>query len=190
MSSATTSEGQREVFRQVPVLPVVVPVAAAIFAALLGYLRHRDRLSVPRAAVAFALCVYAAGVVANTVFPIFLDKPSRGSSWTASLDVVPLVGYEVADAVMNIVVFVPLGLLVPLVVATWSWWRVVAVAATFSLAIEVAQLVAARFLAGGHVADVSDLIFNVTGAALGFALLSALSRVSRVAALIDRFRWR
>ena len=171
-------------------LPVVVPVAAAIFVTLLWHLRRHDRLSAPRAAVALALCVYAAGVVANTVFPIFLDKPARNAPWTASVNVVPIVGYEVADAVMNTVVFVPLGMLVPLLVARSSSWRVLATAAAFSLTIEVSQLVTARFLGGGHVADVNDLIFNVAGAALGFGLLSALSRVPGVAGLLDRFRWR
>ena len=177
-------------FREVPVLPVVVPAAAAILLALLWHLHRRDRLSAPRAAVAFALCVYAAGVVANTVFPIFLDKPARSTPWTASLDVVPLVGYEFADAVTNILVFVPLGVLVPLLLARSSWWRVLAAAAAFSLAIEVGQLAAAHFLGGGHVADVNDLIFNVAGALLGYGLLSTLSRLPGAAVLINRFRWR
>ncbi|MCG8919121.1 VanZ family protein [Actinokineospora sp. PR83] len=175
-------------FREVPVLPVVVPVAAAVFLILLWYLHSRDRLSAPRAAVALALCVYAAGVVANTVFPIFLDKPARSALWKVYL--VPFANYEVGDAVTNILVFVPIGVLVPLLVAKAPWWRVVAVAAAFSLVIELTQLVTRNLLGGGHVADVNDLIFNTAGGALGFGLCSALSRVPAAAALIDRFRWR
>lgn len=90
---------------------------------------------------------------------------------------------------MNIVVFVPVGVLVPLLTRT-SWWRVVGVATAFSLAIEAAQLVTARFLAGGHVADVNDLLFNVVGAVVGLGIFSALSRISLLAAVIERFRWR
>lgn len=175
-------------FREVPVLPVVVPVAAAIFLTLLWYLHRRDRLSVPRALVALALCVYAAGVVANTVFPIFLDKPARSALWEVYL--VPLADYEVGDAVMNILVFVPAGMLVPLLVARASLWRVVTVAAAFSLTIETAQLITGNVLGGGHVADVNDLLFNVAGAVLGFGLFSMLSRVPGAAALINPFRWR
>jgi glycopeptide antibiotics resistance protein len=178
------------VFKEVPVLPVVVPVAAAIFVALLWYLHRRDRLSAPHAVVALVLCVYVAGVVANTVFPIFLDMPASGAPWTAYLDVVPLVGYEVSDAVKNVLVFVPLGMLVSLLVASTSWWRGLAVAAAISLTLEVAQLATARLLGGGHIADVNDLIFNVVGAALGLGLMSRLSRVPGAAVLINRFRWR
>ena len=176
-------------FRQVPAQPVVVPVAVAIFAALLWSLQRRERLSMPRAAVALAMCVYVAGVVANTVFPIFLDKPSSNQSWHGHLAVVPLVDYEIADAVMNIAVFAPLGVLVPLALARAPWWRVLALATLLSLTIETTQYATAHLLGGGHVADVNDLLFNVTGAALGLALFAGLSRVPGAGAVIDRFRW-
>lgn len=176
-------------FRQVPVLPVVVPLAAAALAVLLAVLARRGRLTAPRAAVAVALCVYGAGVVANTVFPIFLDKPAADAPWDAHLALVPLVDYEVADALMNVAVFVPLGVLVPLLLARSSWPRVVLVAVGVGLGIEVSQLITARLLGGGHLADVNDLLFNVLGGALGYGLLRAGTRVPRAAALVDRFRW-
>ncbi|WP_273652801.1 VanZ family protein [Cellulomonas fimi] len=176
-------------FRQVPVLPVVVPLAAAVLAVLLRSLARRGRLSVPRAAVAVVLCVYAAGVVANTVFPIYLDKPVSSAPWTGSVVVVPWTPYEVADAVMNVLLLVPLGLLVPLLVVRVSWWRAVGVAAVVSLAIEVTQAVTAHLLGGGHVADVHDLVFNVVGGALGSAAFVALSRVPAAPPVVSRFRW-
>ncbi|QHT57636.1 VanZ family protein [Cellulomonas sp. H30R-01] len=176
-------------FCQVPVLAVVVPLAAAVLAVLLRSLVRRGRLSVPRAAVAVVLCIYAAGVVANTVFPIYLDKPVSSAPWTSSVVVVPWTPYEVADAVMNILVFVPLGFLMPLVVARVTWWRAAAAAAVVSLGIEVTQVVTAHLLGGGHVADVHDLLFNVVGGALGYVAFVALSRVRAARALVIRFRW-
>ena len=176
-------------FREVPVLPVVVPLAAALLGTLLWRLHRTSRLSVPRAAVALALAVYTGGVVANTVFPIFLDKPVISAPWSAHLALVPLRDYEVADAMMNILVFVPLGMLVPLLTAKVSWWGAVAAAAAISLAIEVSQLGTAHLLGGGHVADVNDLVFNVVGGAVGFALVTVLARVPVVEAAVDRFRW-
>lgn len=175
-------------FQQVPVLPVVVPLAAAAFVVMLLLLRRRGRLSLPRAAVALALCVYLAGVVANTVFPIFLDKPADDAPWDTYLSLVPLLDYEVPDAVMNVLVFVPLGMLAPLLVPEPSWRRVVAVAAAVSLLVEVTQYVTAHVLGGGHVADVNDLVFNILGGALGYGVLRLLSRVSAVSALVERFR--
>ncbi|MET4225654.1 VanZ family protein [Oerskovia enterophila] len=176
-------------FHQVPVLPVVVPLAAAVLAGLMWSLLRSGRFSVPRAAVALALCVYAAGIVANTIFPIFLDKPVSTSSWGSHLAVVPFTDYEIADAVMNVLVFVPVGVLVPLLTARASWRRVVAAAAVLSLTIEVTQLVTAHLLGGGHIADVNDLLFNITGGAVGFAVFSVLLRVPSFSAFVDRFRW-
>jgi glycopeptide antibiotics resistance protein len=177
------------VFRQVPVLPVVVPLAALVAAWLVVLLVRRGRFSLPRAAVALTLGVYAAGIVANTVFPIFLDKPARSGGWMHHLNVVPLVGYQVDDAVINVAVFVPLGMLVPLLIARPSLRRTVLVGAFISLGIEATQYVTAHVLGGGHIADVNDLVFNVVGGAVGYGVLAALVRVPRVAGLVDRFRW-
>jgi glycopeptide antibiotics resistance protein len=177
------------VFDEVPVLPVVIPFATAIFAAMVWHLHRSDRLSAARAVVAAVLCVYAAGVVANTVFPIFLDMPASAEPWTTYLELVPFAGYEVSDAVTNILVFAPLGVLLSLLMPRAPWWRVLAVAGALSLSIELAQLVTAHLLGGGHIADVNDLIFNVAGAALGLGLISMVSRVPAAAVLLDRFRW-
>lgn len=176
-------------FRQVPVLPVVLPLAAAALAALLWSLHRRGRLTAPRALVALALCVYLAGIVANTVFPIFLDKPARPGSWAGQVVLVPFADYELADALLNVAVFVPLGVLLALVLRRSSWWRPVAAAACVSLAIEVVQLLTNHVLGSGHVADVSDLLSNVVGGALGVALLAAASRVPWARRRVDRFRW-
>lgn len=177
-------------FYQVPVLPVVFPVAALAFAVLLWSLHRRARLTPQRAVVSLTLCVYLAGVIANTVFPIFLDKPSSGQPWDTYLNLVPLVGYEVVDAVTNVVVFVPLGVLLPLFFVRAPWWRVLLLGAGLSLLIEVAQYVTANLLGGGHVADVNDLLFNVVGAIIGLGLLEGGRRIPGVARVVDEFCWR
>ncbi|WP_134767651.1 VanZ family protein [Nocardioides sp. 1609] len=180
---------ERVLFGEVPVLPVVVPLGGAVLVGSAWHLRRRGLLTAPRAAVALALGVYAAGIVANTVFPIFLDKPASSARWTQFVNVTPMTGYELGDAAMNVCVFVPIGALVPLVVPHWPWWRVLAVATVLSLSIEVGQYATAHLLAGGHVTDVNDLTFNMVGAALGLLVLAALSTAPVVARLIDRFRW-
>jgi glycopeptide antibiotics resistance protein len=156
---------------------------------LLGILARRRRLTPSRAALTLAFCVYLAGIVANTIFPIFLDKPHSSAPWTGHLALVPFVDYEVADAVMNIAVFLPLGMMLPLLAARPRWWRAVAVATAVSLGIETTQYVTAHLLGGGHLADVNDLIFNVLGGALGYLLLAGLVRVPGIGGVVDRFRW-
>lgn len=176
-------------FGEVPVLPVVVPIGGAVLAAALWHLHRRGTVTAARAAVALALGVYAAGIVANTIFPIYLDKPTSPSRWTQFVNLAPGAGYELADAAMNVLVFAPLGVLLSLVAPRWPWWRVLAAATAVSLSIELTQYVTANLLAGGHVADVNDLASNVLGAAVGIGLLAGLSRVAATARLVERFRW-
>ncbi len=176
-----------DVFDPVPVLPVVIPVAAVVFLVLLWVLHRRGRLTVPRACVALALCVYVAGVVANTVFPIYLSAPARESQWKVYFGLIN--GYSVIDAVTNILVFVPVGMLVPLLLAKPSWWRVLVASTAFSAVIEMSQFFGSNLGNGGHLADVNDLFFNVVGGVLGYGVFSLLNRVPALAALIDRFRW-
>lgn len=176
-------------FREVPVLPVVVPLAVVVLSALLLVLRRRRSLTWPRATVALAVAVYAAGIVANTVFPIYLDRPPVERPWGASLALVPLRDYEVADALMNVLVFVPVGVLAALVLRRPTWLKVLAVGGAVSALVEVTQLVTARLLAGGHVADVDDLLSNVVGALVGLGLLRLTVLHPAGAALVERFRW-
>lgn len=173
----------------VPVLPVVVPLGIVVFVALVSVLLVRRRFSVPRAAVAAAVAVYAAGVVANTVFPVFLHRVGGADPGALPLVLVPFVDYEVGDAVTNVLVFLPIGVLVPLLLARPTWWRVLATAAGISVVIELTQLVTARVAGGGHVADVDDWLWNVVGAGVGFALYTLLVRLPGTDALVERFRW-
>lgn len=177
-------------FGKVPMLPVVVPLTVALFLALLWVLRSRGWLSLPRAAVAAAFSVYAGGIVANTVFPIYLDWPTSTGPESLPLALVPFHDYEVVDAVTNVLVFTPLGFLLSLLLARPSWWRVLLLAAGTSLAIEAAQFAAADLAGGGHVADVNDWLSNTLGGAIGFGLFTLLTRVPAFAGRIDRFRWR
>ncbi|MEU7476431.1 VanZ family protein [Lentzea sp. NPDC042327] len=176
-----------DVFDPVPVLPVVVPLAAVAFLALLWVLHRRGRLTVPRAGVALALCVYVAGVVANTVFPIYLSAPATEARWKVYFGLVD--GYDVGDAVTNILVFMPVGMIVPLLLATPSWWRVLVASTAFSAVIELSQFFTGNLWGGGHLADVNDLLFNVVGGVLGYGVFSLLTRVPALAAFIDLFRW-
>ena len=172
-----------------PVLPVVIPLGLALFVVLLCRLRAKGLFSAPRSAVASALAVYAAGITANTVFPIYLHKPDSGEPWTPWLALIPFHDYEVTDAVMNAAVFLPLGLLIPLVLTRPSWWKVLAIVILTSLAIEITQLVAQGMFAGGHIADINDFIFNTVGGALGYGLFLLLTLIPGLSRPIRRFQW-
>lgn len=173
----------------VPVLPVVVPLGVAVLVLLLLRLGRRGRLTWPRAAVAGAVALYSAGVLANTVFPIHLHPVTSGALWTPHLVLVPFVDYEVGDALMNAGVFAPLGVLIPLLMRRPSGWSVLLLAAATSLGIELTQLAAQAFFAGGHIADVNDLIWNVAGGMVGYGAYALATRAPSLSRLLARFRW-
>ncbi len=78
-----------------------------------------------------------------------------------------------AGAAGNVLLFVPLGFLVPLVLPRLDRrWRVLTVGAGVSLLIELAQLP----MPGVRRADVNDLLLNVAGTALGWLLYALASR--------------
>lgn len=176
-------------FGEVPAPPVVIPLALVLFAALVLRLHSRRMFSFPRAAVAAALCVYIAGIVGNTIFPIFLNPPPSDEPWMPAIVLIPFVDYEVADAVINLLVFAPMGALVSLLLARPSWWRVLTIMVGVSLSIELAQLAAQRIFGGGHVADINDFIFNVAGGALGYGFFLLLLRIRPIGRFVDQFRW-
>ncbi|MCJ1715240.1 VanZ family protein [Curtobacterium sp. VKM Ac-2922] len=175
-------------FGEVPALPVVIPVGVVVFALLTVRLVVRRRCTLPRVAVAAALAVYAAGILANTVFPVFLHPVASSDPKPLPLVVVPFVDYEVGDAVMNMLVFVPLGVLVSLVLARPTWWRVVVTAAAISAGIEITQFATAQVAAGGHIADVNDFLWNTVGGGLGFCVVALLMQFRRSARVLAPFR--
>ena len=170
-------------------LPVALPLGVALFALLLVSLRRRSRLTWPRAVTAAVVATYAAGIFANTVFPIYLSLPDSGEPWTPAIALIPFYDYEVQDALMNIGVFVPLGFLLPLLMRRASGWRVVLGAVGISLGIEMAQLATQAFFGGGHIADINDLLWNTVGGAVGYGIYVLASRTPGLRDLLRRFRW-
>jgi len=176
-------------FGAVPVLPVAIPLGIALFVLLIAVLARRNKLTWARTVTAAVVAVYAAGIFANTIFPIYLSPVDSGEPWTPKLALVPFYDYEVDDALMNVAVFVPLGVLIPLLMRRPSWLKVVVTAVSVSLGIEVAQLAAQAFFAGGHIADVNDLMWNTVGGVAGYAVYLLALRIPGLSSLVRLFRW-
>jgi glycopeptide antibiotics resistance protein len=178
-------------FVEVPMLPIVIPFGVVIFLVLIWVLRSRGAVTLPRASVAAVLAIYAGGVLANTVFPIFLRVGTGFSDGPRplALYLVPFVDYGLEDALINVAVFVPLGVLVPLLTARPRWWKVVAIVAGASLAIELTQMATARLALGGHLADINDWMTNILGGIIGYGLFVLATRSKAVAGFVERFRW-
>jgi glycopeptide antibiotics resistance protein len=128
---------------------------------------------------------YVAFLLAMTLLPIQWSHELAlyRNNWRPQLvPVIPLVSTVrfdpdretmIVESVGNVVMFVPLGALLPLVVR-WlhGWRRVLAVAFVTSVAIELYQL----RMPGIRRTDVNDVIENVLGAGLGWLALVMAGR--------------
>lgn len=98
------------------------------------------------------------------------------------LNLVPVVALEPPDirtSLLNVAMMVPFGLGLPFLTGL-RWRSVVAAGALVSVAIELLQLVSGML--GGitfRIADVNDVIFNATGAGLGYLIFAAVAAPGR-----------
>jgi glycopeptide antibiotics resistance protein len=118
--------------------------------------------------------LYAAAVLAVTVLPI--RSHPRWEPWWSVIQLIP---FQVPPLsfVLNVVMFVPFGVLVPLLrPRAGSVRRLAAWALGASAAIELTQLVLWLALGSRRTADVNDLIANVAGGLLGLLALRTVAR--------------
>jgi hypothetical protein len=169
--------------------PAGAVLALICLALAIWWLRRAGSLTGPRLLAGAALSVYAAGVLANAAFPIQLGQTSADTTWTDYLNLGPLRDTELRDVLQNVVIFAPLGLLLPLVFPLRTALAVSVGAAALSLSIEGLQLLNAVTGHGGHIADVNDLLANVLGAALGYAVTRVALGVPRICRIVLAFGW-
>ena len=131
--------------------------------ALLALVRAFGRRMPRRGGVALLVGAWAAAVLVMTLRP--------GTGLGVRLNLVPILfdgPASAVDAVLNVGVFVPLGMLLALVAVRF---RTVFVAAlVLTLGIEVTQYISDL----GRTADVNDVITNVLGACLGWAVVAGI----------------
>ena len=98
------------------------------------------------------------------------------------INLLPLVTEPMVLMLLNFLLFLPLGVLLPLLFPgrRWSWQRALAAGFALSLLIETVQYF------GGRAADIDDLMMNAAGAAFGY-LLYLLGRALTDRALTGAF---
>lgn len=75
-------------------------------------------------------------------------------------------------AILNVFLFVPLGLFLPLLYKDFNRiWRIAAVGFLISLSVEIAQMF------GTGTTDINDLITNTVGACVGYVLFNAMRNI-------------
>lgn len=177
------------------VAPFLVASAVAVSLWLVFRLYRRrtpsHRLSFPREMLLLIGVVYLAGLASATLTPNRSDRlraVGRGgielrpnlASLTCSPALLPAGsarGFCVRNARGNAALFFPLGILIPLVWSGIRFRRAILIVIALSISIEVVQYLSSAW-GSYRAADVNDIILNVVGASLGFAVM-ALFRLLR-----------
>ena len=172
------------------VAAVPVAVAGVVWLALAWRLHRRGRNAL-YVALFTVFFVYCFKVLDYTLFQfqsllvLQLFDPNlilNGVPDDQRLNLVPVAALQSADvrtSLLNVAMMVPFGLGLPFLTGL-RWGSVVAAGALVSVAIELLQLVSGML--GGitfRVADVNDVIFNATGAGLGYLLFAAVAAPGR-----------
>ncbi len=119
-----------------------------------------------------AACVYGVAVLNEVLRPFQIGIDRRYYlGWRVFVHLTPLHGAEPKDLMLNALLFLPLGVLLPLLARVRSAGRVTLIGVLLSLAIETTQLVLDVTVSVGRVADINDLLGNTVGAFIGYLAL-------------------
>lgn len=147
-------------------VPFVYPLFLTLLLAIMVFaLVRTTRPRTPLVWIAVASGVWFAALMFMTVRP--------GTRLGVRLNLVPVEvdsAGAALDAVKNVFVFLPIGMLLALI--GWRLLATLGAALAVSLTIEVTQYVTNW----GRTADINDVLTNVAGAALGWALVCAVRR--------------
>ena len=145
------------------------------------------RLSFHREILLLIFVVYLSGLAAATLIPNhssrFVAETAVGielhpslASLTCSSAILPrgstAQAFCVHNARGNVMLFFPLGILIPLVWRRLTFWNGIQIAIALSVSIELVQYLSRAW--SNRSADVNDVILNVVGASLGLVLVSLL----------------
>lgn len=111
-------------------------------------------------------CIY--GITLLKITGIFTLTFS--SCGTISYNLVPFVGSSIIPVLLNFILFVPYGVLLPLVFGSvkWDFIKIVLIGGFTSLIIEILQMF------GGRYAEIDDFLINTLGALSGFIIYSCI----------------
>jgi glycopeptide antibiotics resistance protein len=148
----------------------------AAYPAVVAAMRRHAEVSRRRLTAVSIFILYVVAVVAVTQFPIrpgLGEHHAGGDYWWSVLRWIPFV-VPPLGFVLNIVMFVPFGILVPLL---WphvdSMRRLTGWALAGSGGIELTQFVLWVTIGSQRTVDINDLIANTAGGVLGLLLLRA-----------------
>jgi glycopeptide antibiotics resistance protein len=176
---------------QIPALPVLIPLTIGALAVMVWRLHSRGAITLPRVTAGVAACVYGAGVLKAVLlpFPIVTGHNDIRLGWRVYIHLTPLLTADPIGIVLNVALFLPLGVLLPLVARVSSVRRALLIGFLLSLSIEITQFVAVVTVSSGRVADIDDVLSNCFGTLVGYLLYRLAIRVPAAARLAAAATW-
>ncbi|PCE16378.1 hypothetical protein AUC47_00575 [Microbacterium sp. SZ1] len=154
-------------------------------------LRVGGRFTPLRLFSGIAATVYFAALVYFTFLPLSIGPSEYEKPWWIWISIVPF--QDLVDdpigLTLNVALFVPLGILAPLLLRTSTWLQTALVGLVVSGSIEVVQFIGDITISPGRVADIDDLITNVLGTVVGYLLLRVAMLVPGLRRLADLVAW-
>jgi glycopeptide antibiotics resistance protein len=145
------------------------------------------RLSFHREILLLIFVVYLSGLATATLIPnhnsrsaaeaaVGIELHPNLASLTCSSAILPTgstaQAFCVHNARGNVMLFFPLGILIPLVWRRLTFWNGIQIAIALSVSIELVQYLSRAW--SNRSADVNDVVLNVLGACLGLAIVFLL----------------
>lgn len=158
----------------------------------LGFYRKWRREGKDKLLVKTLLYIYLGFVIYFTLMPVITSLPSmfdhsyRPMNLTPFIDVSYGRGDFMRQIILNIIMMVPFGFLLPLVgPKNARFLKVLFLTFLLSFSIEVIQ----PLMSSGRMSDITDVITNVTGGIIGYILYMALQPVTnKILSLLEPTR--
>jgi len=148
--------------------------------------KAREKMTFFKLITIVSLGVYIMSVLHLTLFPITVH--SNLAPWLSALNWIPILTIDIKTFMLNIIMFVPLGVYFYLAFSHEKTIKQVAVYSLVgSVLLESTQLVIRIVLASGRSVDVNDLIANTLGGIVGYYILKKMTSLSFFQTLIQRF---
>lgn len=161
-------------------LSILGPLFFLVLIALVFYTRvYKIRYTARQYILVIAFIIYLFGVMHFVFFPIDINIGiyANQTPWYKTLQWIPLLTADVPSFALNILLFMPLGFMLPLLKPWAHSIRTAAMAGlTLSLLIEMLQLLIRVTLGNGRSTDINDLIANTAGSVLGYVTLNLFTK--------------
>ncbi|MDN4605122.1 VanZ family protein [Paenibacillus sp. F6_3S_P_1C] len=173
-------------------MTVLGPLFILFLIALVLYTRvNQIRYTIKQYTLIIVFAVYILAVMHLVFFPIDINIGiyANQTPWYKTIQFIPILTLDIPSFALNILLFLPLGFMLPLVKPSADSVREAArIGLIFSFSIEVLQLIIRVTLGNGRTTDINDLIANTAGSIIGYLIFHRLTKVTMGQDLIHPWR--